>query len=113
MHGWPGKRDHGPVALQVLTTALPVGDLLVVLVGYAPDLQRVIASDMGFKGRFLLQLDLPYLTPFELARIVPRISDIEGLCWGGLTTRCVFGAIAFMGGKWRASRNGMGGWWRT
>lgn len=105
--GRPGSQDHGPAALKVLAEALPAGNPLVILAGYAQDLQRIVASDIGFKGRFLLRLELPDPTPFELARMAAAALGRKGYVLGeGLSARYIADAIASMGEDWRAERNG-------
>ncbi len=106
-HGRQGGHDHGPAALKVLASALPSGDPLIVLAGYALDLQRILSSDIGFKGRFLLRLELPDPTPFELARMVASRLGRWGYVLGeGLTPRYIADAISSMGVDWRIDRNG-------
>ena len=106
-HGRQGSQDHGPAALRVLAESLPTGDPLIVLAGYALDLQRIVSSDIGFKGRFLLRMELPDPTPFEIARMVATRLGRGGYVLGeGLTARYIADAVASMGEDWRADRNG-------
>ena len=106
-HARPGTQDHGPAALKTLAAALPSGDPLIVLAGYAPDLQRIVASDTGFRERFLLRLELPDPTPFELARMVAVRLGRAGFVLGeGLTARYIADAITSMGEEWRRDRHG-------
>ena len=106
-HGRQGSQDHGPAALKVLATGLPAGDPLIILAGYALDLQRIVSSDIGFKGSFLLRMELPDPTPFELARMVATKLGQKGYVLGeGLTARYIADAIASMGEEWRIERNG-------
>ena len=106
-NGRQGSQDHGPAALKVIASALPMGDPLIVLTGYALDLQRILSSDIGFKGRFLLRMELPDPTPFELARMVATKLGSRGYVIGeGLTARYIADAIASMGIDWRLERNG-------
>ncbi|EED94530.1 predicted protein, partial [Thalassiosira pseudonana CCMP1335] len=81
-HGRQGSQDHGPAALKVLSEALPQGDPLIILAGYSLDLQKVVSSDIGFKGRFLLRMELPDPTPFELARMVASKLGRKGFVLG-------------------------------
>jgi len=105
--GRQGSQDHGPAALKVLANALPTGNPLIILAGYALDLQRIVSSDIGFKGRFLLRMELPDPTPFELARMVATRLGRKGYVLGeGLTARYVADAISSMGEDWRTDRNG-------
>ena len=106
-HGRQGSQDHGPAALKVLSEALPQGDPLIILAGYSLDLQKVVSSDIGFKGRFLLRMELPDPTPFELARMVASKLGRKGFVLGeGLTARYIADAITSMGAEWRMERNG-------
>jgi len=106
-NGRQGSQDHGPAALKVLANALPTGDPLILLAGYALDLQRIVSSDIGFKGRFLLRMELPDPTPFELARMVATTLGRKGYVLGeGLTARYISDAISSMGDDWRIERNG-------
>jgi SpoVK/Ycf46/Vps4 family AAA+-type ATPase len=106
-NGRLGSQDHGPAALKVLASALPTGDPLIITTGYALDLQRILSSDIGFKGRFLLRLELPDPTPFELARMVASKLGQRGYVLGeGLTARYIADAISSMGAEWRIERNG-------
>mmetsp|Transcript_38721 Transcript_38721/g.69809 ORF Transcript_38721/g.69809 Transcript_38721/m.69809 type:complete len:633 (-) Transcript_38721:120-2018(-) len=100
-------QDHGPAALKVLAAALPTGSPLIILAGYALDLQRIVSSDIGFKGQFLLRMELPDPTPFELARMVATKLGQKGFVLGeGLTARYIADAISSMGDDWRTERNG-------
>lgn len=65
----PANRDHGEVALRELAKSLPTGDPLLILTGYPSDLELVMASDIGFRGNFLLKLEFPDLTPTELSQV--------------------------------------------
>jgi SpoVK/Ycf46/Vps4 family AAA+-type ATPase len=106
-NGRQGSQDHGPAALKVLADSLPGGDPLIILAGYALDLQRIVSSDIGFKGRFLLRLELPDPTPFELARMVATKLGRRGYILGeGLTARYISDAILSMGDDWCVDRNG-------
>jgi len=106
-HGRPGSQDHGPAALKVLADNLPRGDPLIVLAGYSLDLQRIVSSDIGFKGRFLLRMEFPDPTPFEIARMVASKLGRKGFVLGeGLTARYIADAISSMGDEWRYDRNG-------
>lgn len=106
-HGRQGSQDHGPAALKVLANALPTGNPLILLAGYALDLQRIVSSDIGFKGKFLLRMELPDPTPFELARMVATKLGQKGFVLGeGLTARYIADAISSMGEDWRIERNG-------
>jgi SpoVK/Ycf46/Vps4 family AAA+-type ATPase len=106
-HGRQSNQDHGPAALKTLAEALPKGDPLVFLAGYSLDLQKVINTDIGFKNRFLLRMELPDPTPFELARMVASKLGKKGYVLGeGLTARYIADAISSMGDDWRADRNG-------
>jgi hypothetical protein len=70
-------------------------------------LQKVVAADIGFKNRFLLRMELPDPTPFELARMVASKLGKKGYVLGeGLTARYIADAISSMGDEWRTDRNG-------
>lgn len=106
-HARQGNQDHGPAALKTIAETLPKGDPLVFLAGYSQDLQKVINTDIGFKNRFLLRMELPDPTPFELARMVASKLGKKGYVLGeGLTARYIADAISSMGDDWRADRNG-------
>lgn len=106
-NGRSGSQDHGPAALKVLAENLTTGDPLIVLSGYSIDLQRIVSSDIGFKNNFLLRIELPDPTPFELARMVASKLGQKGYVLGeGLTARYISDAIESMGEDWRAERNG-------
>jgi SpoVK/Ycf46/Vps4 family AAA+-type ATPase len=105
--GRQGNQDHGPAALKTLSEALPKGDPLIILAGYSLELQKVVAADIGFKNRFLLRMELPDPTPFELARMVASKLGKKGYVLGeGLTARYIADAISSMGDEWRTDRNG-------
>lgn len=105
--GRQGSQDHGPAALKVLASALPSGSPMIIMAGYALDLQRIVSSDIGFRGQFLLRMELPDPTPFELARIVATKLGRRGYVLGeGLTARYIADAISSMGEDWRYERNG-------
>jgi len=106
-HGRQGSQDHGPAALRVLAAGLPGGDPLIVLTGHALDLQRILSSDIGFRTRFLLRMELPDPTPFELARMAASQLGRRGYVLGeGLTARYIADAVASMGDEWRVDRHG-------
>jgi len=106
-HGRQGSQDHGPTALKTIAEVLPTGDPFIFLAGYSLDLQKVINTDIGFKNRFLLRMELPDPTPFELARMVACKLGKSGFILGeGLTARYIADAISSMGDDWRADRNG-------
>lgn len=65
----PRGRDHGAAALRELARALPLGNPLVILTGAPLDLQRVLQSDIGFKGHFLTRLEFTDPTPTQIARM--------------------------------------------
>lgn len=65
----PRGRDHGAAALREIARALPLGNPLLVLTGTPLDLQRVLSSEIGFKGHFLTRLEFPDPTPTQVARM--------------------------------------------
>jgi len=53
--------------LKVLLALLPVGNPFIVMTVCALDLQCILLPDIEYKGQFLLRMELPDSTPFELA----------------------------------------------
>uniref|UniRef100_A0A7S4QXR4 AAA+ ATPase domain-containing protein n=2 Tax=Ditylum brightwellii TaxID=49249 RepID=A0A7S4QXR4_9STRA len=102
----PG-RDHGAAALKELARALPKSSPMVILAGYAGDLQRVLNSDLGFKGHFLLRVELPDPSPVEIARMFLMKLNQKGYVIGdGVTVEYVAKLIANnTEEEWRMDRN--------
>ena len=46
----PRGRDHGGAALREIARVLPTGNPLIIVTGTALDLQRILSSEIGFKG---------------------------------------------------------------
>jgi len=104
----PRGRDYGPAALRELARGLSSGTPLVVLAGYAADLQRILATDIGFKGNFLTRVELPDPTCSEVARMFfVKIAE-KGLIAGeGLTVRYVEQLLEQSTDEdWRGERHG-------
>lgn len=101
-------RDHGAAALREIARILPGRDPLVIMAGYSSDLQLVVASDIGFKGNFLLQIEFPDQTSMELARIFLSKVHGRGFVPGtGLTAEYLAELIKNNTDvEWRSDRNG-------
>jgi len=75
-----GRGDYGEVVLRTIAETLSENDPLVILTGYASDLQVVMASNsLGFKEHFLLTVELPNPTPYELAHMFMTKARSKGL----------------------------------
>lgn len=61
------KNDHGVTALAEIGKILHKGDPYVILAGYSGDLQKLMATDLGFKGNFMLQIEFPDYSVGEIA----------------------------------------------
>lgn len=101
-------RDHGAAALMELAKALPRGDPLIIFAGYPEDLQLVMASDIGFKGNFLLQFELKDSSPMDLARIfLSKVHNRGYIPGAGLTAQYLAELIENnTDPDWRTERNG-------
>lgn len=104
----PRGRDFGPAALRELARGLSSGTPLVILTGYSADLQRVLASEIGFKGNFLTRVEIPDPTVYEIARMFFSKMIQKGLVPGeGLTIQFVASVMeSNMEEEWKAERNG-------
>jgi len=104
----PRGRDYGPAALRELARGLSSGTPLVILAGYAADLQRILATDIGFKGNFLTRVELPDPTSSEIARMFFGKIAEKGLIAGeGLTVQYVSQLLEqSTEEEWRGERNG-------
>jgi SpoVK/Ycf46/Vps4 family AAA+-type ATPase len=104
----PRGRDHGAAALRELARAFPSGDPLVILTGAPLDLQRVLSSDIGFKGHFLTRIEFPDQTPMQIARIFMSKLKEKGLVAAeGVTVEYLAGLITSnTDPEWRTERNG-------
>lgn len=104
----PRGRDHGPAALRELARGLSSGTPLVILAGYATDLQRILATDIGFKGSFLTRLEFPDPSTSEISRMFFSKLLQKGFTIAeGLTVSSVASMLdANTEADWRAERNG-------
>ena len=104
----PRGRDHGAAALKEIARSLPSSSPLVILAGYPGDLQRVMVSNIGFRGNFLLKVELPDPTPAEVSRIFLMKLGRKGLVPGeGLSVGYLADLIeSHTDEDWRAERNG-------
>ena len=75
----PRGRDHGAAALRELARALPSGNPLVIMTGTPLDLQRILSSDIGFKGSFLTRIEFPDPTPEQIGRMFMSKLSEKGL----------------------------------
>lgn len=106
--GRPRGRDHGPAALRELARGLSSGTPLVILTGYATDLQRILATDIGFKGSFLTRMELPDPSTSEIARMFFSKLFQKGFTVAeGMTVSSVASLLdSNIEADWRAERNG-------
>lgn len=104
----PRTRDHGAAALREVARTLPSGNPLVILTGTQPDLQRILASDIGFKGHFLTRVEFVDPSPSQIARMFMAKLSQKGLVPGvGLTTDFLAELIENNTDEdWRLDRNG-------
>lgn len=102
------SKDHGAAALRELANALPLGDPFIIFAGYPEDSQFVLASDIGFKGNFLMQIEFPDPSPTDLARIFLSKVHSRGFIPGpGLTVQYLAELIKNnTDPDWRSERNG-------
>lgn len=103
----PRARDHGAAALREIARVLPSGNPLVIMTGSSRNVQRILSSDIGFKGHFLTRLELPDPTPSQIARMFMSKLSIKGLVAGeGLTIKYLSDLIASnTDEEWRLDRN--------
>jgi len=104
----PRGRDHGAAALRELARTLPTGNPLVILTGTPLDLQRVLSSDIGFKGHFLTRIEFPDPTAEQIARIFMAKLSEKGLVAGeGVTVEYLADLITQnTDAEFRSERNG-------
>lgn len=104
----PRGRDHGAAALRELARSLPAGNPLVILTGAPLDLQRILSSDIGFKGHFLTRIEFPDLSPERIARVFLSKLNEKGFVAGeGVTIPYIAELInTNTDSEWRAERNG-------
>ena len=103
----PKGRDHGGAALREIARALPSGSPLVILTGSALDLQRILSSEIGFKGFFLTRIEFPDPSPAQVARMFMSKMAEKGLVAGdGVTVDYLAELIATnTDEEWRTERN--------
>lgn len=104
----PRGRDHGAAALREMARALPSGSPFVILTGAPLDLQRILSSDIGFKGNFLTRIEFPDPTPEQIARMFMAKLNEKGLVAAeGVTIEYLAELITSnTDPEWRAERNG-------
>ena len=104
----PRGRDHGAAALRELARVFPTCDPIVILTGAPLDLQRVLSSDIGFKGHFLTRIEFPDPSPAQIARIfMSKLSDKGLVAAEGVTVEYLAGLITSnTDPDWRMERNG-------
>lgn len=104
----PRGRDHGAAALREIARALPLGNPLIILTGTPLDLQRVLSSEIGFKGHFLTRLEFPDPSPAQVARIFLYKLSQKGLVPAeGVTIPYLAELIeSNTDPEWRSERNG-------
>lgn len=103
----PRARDHGGAALREVARTLSSGSPLVIMTGSPRDVQRILSSDIGFKGHFLTRLELPDPTPSQIARQFMAKLGEKGLVSGeGLTVKYLAELIENNTDEdWRIDRN--------
>lgn len=103
----PRSRDHGAAALREIARALPTGSPLVIMTGAPNDIQRILTSDIGFKGHFLTRLEFPDPTPTQIARSFMVKLSQKGLLPGeGLTVQFMTELIeSNTDAEWRIERS--------
>lgn len=104
----PRGRDHGAAALRELARVFAQGDPCIVLTGAPLDLQRVLSSDIGFRGHFLTRIEFPDPTPHQIARIFLTKLNEKGLVAAeGVTVDYLAELIKTnTDPEWRTERNG-------
>lgn len=104
----PRGRDHGAAALREMSRALPTGTPFIILTGAPLDLQRVLSSDIGFKGHFLTRIEFPDPSPEQIARMfLAKLGDKGLVPAEGVTVEAVSELIRKnIDADWRAERNG-------
>jgi ATPase family associated with various cellular activities (AAA) len=104
----PRGRDHGGAALREIARVLPTGNPLIIVTGTALDLQRILSSEIGFKGYFLTRIELPDPTPVQIARMFLTKMGEKGLVAGdGVTVDYLAELLRTNTDEdWRLERNG-------
>uniref|UniRef100_A0A7S2UJ49 AAA+ ATPase domain-containing protein n=1 Tax=Attheya septentrionalis TaxID=420275 RepID=A0A7S2UJ49_9STRA len=101
-------RDHGAAALREICRGLSSGSPLVIMTGYSADMQKLLVSDIGFKGKFLTRMEFPDSTPSDLSHMFFARLAQKGLVTGnGVTPE----SVALLMDRntdeaWRSERNG-------
>jgi len=104
----PRDRDHGAAALREIARSLPSGSPLVILSGYALDLQRILGSEIGFKGHFLTKIEFPDPSVTDIARMFMTKLNSKGLVpSNGVTVDYMADLLETnTDEEWRKERNG-------
>jgi len=104
----PRGRDHGAAALREIARALPTGSPYIIMTGAPLDLQRILSSDIGFKGHFWTRLEFPDLDPESIARIfLQKMSQTGLVAAEGVTVPAVADLIRKnLEQDWMMERNG-------
>jgi len=72
------RQDHGMLALAEIVHGISDGEPLVVLTGYPAEMRRFLASDVGVRGCFPVQIELPILSSEEIAEIFVKSATSKG-----------------------------------
>jgi Ankyrin repeats (many copies)/ATPase family associated with various cellular activities (AAA) len=104
----PRGRDHGAAALRELARIFAQSDPVVILSGAPLDLQRVLSSDIGFRGHFLTRIEFPDPSPEQVARIfLTKLSEKGLVPAEGVTVEYLAELIKTnTDPEWRSDRNG-------
>lgn len=117
----PRGRDHGAAALREMARSLTTTTASVnnrtgqqqqgpvfILTGTPLDMQRILSSDIGFKGHFWTRLELADLTPEQIGRMFLAKLHEKGLVAAeGVTTSAVAELIRKnLDREWMVERNG-------
>jgi hypothetical protein len=103
----PRGRDHGAAALREIASFMPTGSPLVVLAGYAEDLDRVLAANV-VKNSVLLRVEFPDPSASDIARMFLAKLSAKGLVPGdGLSVEYLSELLCSnTDEEWRFERNG-------
>lgn len=103
----PRGRDHGAAALREIASCMPTGSPLVILSGYAEDLDRVLAASI-IKTTVLLRVEFSDPSPADVARMFLAKLGGKGLVPGdGLSVEYLSELImSNTDVEWRSERNG-------
>mmetsp|Transcript_36249 Transcript_36249/g.79346 ORF Transcript_36249/g.79346 Transcript_36249/m.79346 type:complete len:594 (-) Transcript_36249:168-1949(-) len=103
----PRGRDHGAAALREIASCMPSGSPLIVLAGYAEDLDRVLAANV-VKNSVLLRVEFPDPSPSDIARMFLAKLGGKGLVPGdGLSVEYLSELLSSnTDEEWRFERNG-------